>query len=110
MTLLFFMTGPTPVVPKSKRNREREPYSDEESDKVTPQLYLKKTDQIQDPVIKTKIELALKRRVKFEEERFITSTKGQRSLMDQGSLLFLRDGRLSKQTSSLTLSRRATTF
>lgn len=31
----FFMTGPTTVFPKTKRSREKEPYSDEESDDVS---------------------------------------------------------------------------
>lgn len=128
----FFMTGPTTVFPKTKRSREKEPYSDEESDDVstkggngryyvdrvgerrvedpvsrsifpgvsTPQDYLKKAEEIQDPTIKTKFELAVQKKVKFEEERFITSPEGQRSLTDQASRVFLRDGRLAKQTAS----------
>ena len=129
---LFFMTSPTTVFPKTKRNREKEPYSDEESDDVstkggngryyvdrvgegrvqdpvsgvlfpgvsTPQDFLKKTEEIQDPTIKTKFELAVQKKVKFEEERFITSPEGQRSLTDQASRVFLRDGLLAKQTAS----------
>ena len=77
------MTGPTTVFPKTKRSREKEPYSDEESDDVstkggngryyvdrvgerrvqdpvsrsifpgvsTPQDYLKKTEEIQEPCV-----------------------------------------------------------
>ncbi len=95
------MTGPTPVFPKTKCSREKEPYSDEESDNVstkggngryyvdrvgerrvqdpvsrvlfpgvsTPQDYLTKTEEIQDPTIKTKFELVVQNKVKFEEER-----------------------------------------
>ncbi len=133
------MTGPSPVVShKTKHGREKEPYSDDESDKlnnnggkgrrfyidvigdrvlvgdsssspvcgplfpevVTPQQYQVKTDHIQNPVMKSKFDEAVNRKVKFEEDRFISSPEGQRSLSDQGSRVFLRDGLLAKQTAS----------
>jgi len=133
------MTGPSPVVShKTKRGREKEPYSDDESEKlnnnggkgrrfyidvvgdrvpvgdsspspvrgplfpqvVTPQQYQAKADHIQNPVIKSKFDEAVSRKVKFEEDRFISSPEGQRSLSDQGSRVFLRDGLLDKQTGS----------
>jgi hypothetical protein len=40
------------------------------------------------------------RKVKFDEDLFISSSEGQRSLSDQGSRIFLRDGLLAKQTAS----------
>jgi hypothetical protein len=60
----------------------------------------KKTEEIQDPTIKTKFELTVQTKVKFEEDRFITSPDGQRSLTDQASRVFLRDGRLANQIAS----------
>jgi hypothetical protein len=134
-----FMTGPSPVdSPKTKRDREKEPYSGDESDKlnnngdkgrrfyidvvgdrvlvgdsfpspvcgplfpqvVTPQQYQAKADHIQNPVIKSKFDQTVNRKVKFDEDRFIRSPEGQRSLSDQGSRVFLRDGLLVKQTTS----------
>ena len=91
----FFMTGPTPVVsPNTKRSREKEPYSDDESEKlsnnggkgrrfyidlvgdrpssplfpqiVTPQQYQVKTDQIENPAIKINFQQSVNRKVKFE--------------------------------------------
>lgn len=124
----FSMTGPTPVVsPNTKRSREKEPY-DDESEKlsnnggkgrrfyidlvgdrpssplfpeiVTPQQYQVKADQIQNPAIKIKFEEAVNRKVKFEEDCFISSPEGQRCLSEQGSRVYLRGGLLAKQTAS----------
>jgi hypothetical protein len=134
-----FMTGPSPVVSSTtKSDREKEHYSDDESDKlnnnggkgrrfyidmvgdrvlvgdsspspvsgpllpqvVTPQQYQVKDDHIQNPVIKSKFDQEVNRKVKFEEDRFISSPEGQRSLSDQGSRVFLRHGLLFEQTAS----------
>jgi hypothetical protein len=111
------MTGPSPVVShKTKRGREKEPYSDDESEKlnnnggkgrrfyidvvgdrvlvgdsssspvcgplfpqvVTPQQYQAKVDHIQNPVIKSKFDETVNRKVKFDEDLFICSPEGQR--------------------------------
>ncbi len=42
----------------------------------------------------------MNRKVQFDEDRFIRFPEGQRSLSDQGSHVFLRDGLLAKQTVS----------
>jgi len=66
----------------------------------TPEKYLPKGDQIKDPVIKGKFEVAVQKKIKFEEDCFISSREGQKALTDQGSSVFLREGLLANQTAS----------
>ena len=104
MMTLFFMTGPSPVVsPKTKHGRVKEPYSDDESDKLNNtggkgcRFYI---DMFGDRVLVGDRSQTVNRKVKFDEDRYISSPEGQRSLSDQGSRVFLRDGLLDKQTGS----------
>jgi hypothetical protein len=112
------MTGPTAVAsPKNKRERDKDPssdddkgglfYVDRDGDRVkgavlfpqlaTPEKYRSEGKEIKNPVIKANREEAVIKRIKFEEDSFITSREGQHLVTDQASSVFLREGLVAKQ-------------